>query len=892
MSLIGQKFGNYVLIEMLGKGGMGEVYLGENPDIGRRVAIKVLSPLLASSESISRRFLSEARSVIRISHPNIIDIFDFGRSEQGQLYYAMEALKGRELSEQMRETPRFPPQLTLVYLEQICAALGAAHSVGVVHRDLKPENIFVLEGCDPPRIKILDFGIAKLLEDDGDGTRTATGMIMGSPISIAPEQAAGMPDLIGPRTDIYSLGVLLFWMLRGEPPFACANVSGLMAKHITEQPPRLDDGKPKFPARLADLVASCLEKEPDRRPASAEEVHRRFAEAVGQPSTNMASNPQTPIRVGLPTAILGGARDVEAIEGTVAKESGGRSDSAPAVELLVDKAEAEECGVGEKIMHGVRDSANISMAAQSIVGVNSQAVDPTVVESPSRQPSSDFPVSKGITPKDASTLTSSTVVFTDSRKKWQIIAAIVAGVALATVGFLFLAPSDGKSGDTSTSHKFNATSVESNSNKVSSPVHDNRMPGSSKGPNLKPVSINAKDNEEASEEKAILKEAILHHKRGQDAKTLGVNSGDMATLRKATREYKLAAKAYKKYLMGFPNSKHKHEIKYSYALCLYYSQRFLEAASTFIEVRDSRLDTRFREEAAFSATKAYEELITESKIRLPAMPQSDNFPGSLKPMAKHEYVSKWQKALDDYGRILPKSSRTPRLSYKAAEISYRFRDFKDAQKRFESIYETYCATSYATDSAKALVSIYRLEGNKKKQMEWNNKLLNGKCSNREEAATAKGHSPQARTAKSVAASPQVGTLSNLEAKYVGRHSLGVNRVTQDRRTGRVTIKKIGGKLHLKGYVRGHGWNKGNGKGRFWLKLSGEVKPVSRLKFHLAGTITGLPDEPPERVRTTTGRFTFIAKFGRGYWRMYEVNGKECVCDQNCGNDFCYISIGF
>ena len=127
----------------------------------------------------------------------------------------------------------------------------------------------------------------------------------------------------------------------------------------------------------------------------------------------------------------------------------------------------------------------------------------------------------------------------------------------------------------------------------------------------------------------------------------------------------------------------------------------------------------------------------------------------------------------------------------------------------------------------------------------------------------------------------------LDQYYLGRHSLGVNRVTDDRRIGRVKVTRKNGKLMLSGGVR---------KGRYWLKISGQVKPVSRRKFHLVGTITGVPDmswaREPLRQRTTRGRFTFISKFGRGYWRLYFVNGRDCPCDDNCGNDFCYISIGF
>ena len=283
-SLTGQHIGNYVVIRPLGEGGMGAVYLARHPEIEREVAIKVLGAILLPEQV--DRFIDEARAASRIRHPNIIDVYDLGRTGEGRIYYVMEALQGRELKEEMEEhfrrTGRMRPAEVLPILAQVCHGLQAAHDHGVVHRDLKPENIFLLRRKHLA-VKILDFGLAKLLEQEQPGTsRTRTGAIMGSPLVIAPEQAAGRHRDISPRTDLYSLGVILYWMLAGRPPFEDQEVWLLISHHIEDLPPPLEQHAPDLPRPLLDLVMQCLEKDPQRRPSSAREVLSRFARAVGR----------------------------------------------------------------------------------------------------------------------------------------------------------------------------------------------------------------------------------------------------------------------------------------------------------------------------------------------------------------------------------------------------------------------------------------------------------------------------------------------------------------------------------------------------------------------------------------------------------------------------------
>jgi len=279
--LVGRRVGNYELKALLGRGGMGSVYLAEHPRIGRKVAVKVMSSAFSQLPHASERFEAEAKLITRVSHPNIIEVFDFGSLDDGSLYYVMELLEGRELAEVLRERGRLSAQEALSYVEQICAALQAAHDQGVVHRDLKPENIFVLE-AEPPVVKILDFGIAKLLEAEGEGGGglTKTGMVMGTPLFIAPEQAAGEPHRISALTDVYSLGVVLYRMLGGVTPFCDTAPGRLIASHITKEPPPLLEHEPGVPAGVAGLVHRCLSKEPEERPGSAAEVALEFKDAL------------------------------------------------------------------------------------------------------------------------------------------------------------------------------------------------------------------------------------------------------------------------------------------------------------------------------------------------------------------------------------------------------------------------------------------------------------------------------------------------------------------------------------------------------------------------------------------------------------------------------------
>jgi serine/threonine-protein kinase len=271
----GTGVGEYRVLRKLGEGGMGAVYAGEQPTIGKRVAIKVLAPHCAGDSDLVRRFAEEARAANRIQHPHIIDIFSFGQLPDGRHYFVMEFLEGQSMAEAIDKQSLQPGELRRL-LCQICGALEASHQAGIVHRDLKPENIWIAR---PPHgesyVKLLDFGIAKLL----DPTRTNlthTGTVLGTPLFMAPEQCMGR--LVDARTDIYALGVLLYRIFSGQYPFQGTVITELVYQHVAEAPPPPSRHR-AMPPDLERIILDCLAKEPAARPQSARLLCERL-EAV------------------------------------------------------------------------------------------------------------------------------------------------------------------------------------------------------------------------------------------------------------------------------------------------------------------------------------------------------------------------------------------------------------------------------------------------------------------------------------------------------------------------------------------------------------------------------------------------------------------------------------
>jgi eukaryotic-like serine/threonine-protein kinase len=290
-TLIGTVFdGRYRIIRKLGAGGMADVYLAEDQELGRRVAIKILNDRHASDDSFVERFRREAKNAAGLSHPNIVSIYDRGEAE-GTYYIAMEFLDGRSLKELIVARGSAPIKIAIEYARQILAALGAAHQHGIVHRDIKPHNVLVGgEG----RLKVTDFGIAR----SGASQMTEVGSIIGTAQYLSPEQARGAP--VDQTSDLYSVGVVLYEMLTGQVPFTGDTPLEIAMKHLSEVPKPPSELRPDVPHDLDSVVLRALAKEPGERYQSAEEMDADLARVA----QGLPVDPETEEAA---TAVLAGA---------------------------------------------------------------------------------------------------------------------------------------------------------------------------------------------------------------------------------------------------------------------------------------------------------------------------------------------------------------------------------------------------------------------------------------------------------------------------------------------------------------------------------------------------------------------------------------------------------
>jgi serine/threonine protein kinase len=306
----GTMAGAYVLKKELASGGGGTVYEAQHRILGRRAAVKVLRRQLAASAQMNARFLQEARAVNMIKHPNIVDILDFGDLPDGRPFYVMELLEGIDLRSILTERGRFPPAEVLEILEPVCSALQAAHDLGIVHRDLKASNIFIGTAGDKRLIKLLDFGIAKLMRPEGgEGGLTVVGTRLGTSYTMAPEQIRG--DAVDPRTDIYALGVVLYHLLTGQYPFRAETMTDIERQHLEAPPPRPSQAAPVSPA-LDAVVLRCMEKSAERRYPSARAFIEALRDAVGT-RTEAVEKPVTAAAIFVEIRIADGA-DAESDE--------------------------------------------------------------------------------------------------------------------------------------------------------------------------------------------------------------------------------------------------------------------------------------------------------------------------------------------------------------------------------------------------------------------------------------------------------------------------------------------------------------------------------------------------------------------------------------------------
>ena len=282
--LIGRAVGNYQVLEKIGEGGMGSVYLAQHPLIGKRVALKVLHREFSTNPDVIDRFFTEAKAVNDIQHPNIVDIIDYGSIPGSHgvdmVFFLMEFLDGQSIADVIDNHAPLGVERALTIASQIADALGASHAQGIIHRDLKPDNVFLIDrGRRTDVVKVLDFGIAKLTGDRSGGRRTQTGIVIGTPYYMSPEQCEGKCN-VDHRTDVYALGVVLYEMLTGTLPFRGEGYGEILMQHLTRPPPPLRDAVPELSPDVEAVVLRALAKDRDHRYPSMSE----FMTALADPS--------------------------------------------------------------------------------------------------------------------------------------------------------------------------------------------------------------------------------------------------------------------------------------------------------------------------------------------------------------------------------------------------------------------------------------------------------------------------------------------------------------------------------------------------------------------------------------------------------------------------------
>jgi serine/threonine protein kinase len=265
----------------IGTGGMGTVYRAKHLGLERAVAVKIIKPEFASDPDVADRFMREARTMAKLRHPHAAMIFDAGNLPDGRHFIIMEFVEGRTLSETLEREGRFTPERAIRIAADICDVLAEAHNLGIVHRDLKPSNIMLNERG----VCVLDFGVAKVLATSADATHThattGSGVIVGTPRYMSPEQCLG--QRIGARSDLYSLGVLLYEMLAGRPPFTDPLASAVLVKQATAAPPPLPKIRADIPRALVVAVHTLLAKRPEDRPQDARAAQKLLEKSIIRP---------------------------------------------------------------------------------------------------------------------------------------------------------------------------------------------------------------------------------------------------------------------------------------------------------------------------------------------------------------------------------------------------------------------------------------------------------------------------------------------------------------------------------------------------------------------------------------------------------------------------------
>ena len=311
--------GQFRIVEKIGKGGMGAVYKAEQPDMNRYVAIKILHSRYLSRSDLVSRFRREARAMSQLSHPNTARVFLYGQLEDGACYFVMEHLVGQNLAQIVRAEGAMKPKRAMRIMIQVCSALEEAHQAGIVHRDLKPENVFVTtQGGIRDFPKVLDFGLAKVTERQmrpGSMVLTQQGMVFGTPEFMSPEQAHG--KTLDARSDIYSLGIILYELLTGKLPFDAKQPIEYIQLHVNATPIPLSKRLPEadFPPGLEEVVMAALAKKPEDRYASAAEfavaLESLFQADAGEGGSISLPTPIPPVPVPDPAPSIVPLRGLE-----------------------------------------------------------------------------------------------------------------------------------------------------------------------------------------------------------------------------------------------------------------------------------------------------------------------------------------------------------------------------------------------------------------------------------------------------------------------------------------------------------------------------------------------------------------------------------------------------
>ena len=360
----------FKVVALVARGGMGKVYRAEQAPLGRTCALKVLNPKYAGDHDpeFHKRFFLEASIASKLTHPNTVTIFDYGRTDDDIYYMAMEYLEGRTLHRGIREEGSFGEERTAHIARQVCRSLREAHSLGVIHRDLKPANIFLVEHADEQDfVKVLDFGLVKNVENPGEDL-TQAGLFMGSPKYMAPEQIKG--DKVDGRTDIYALGIIMYEMVCGKVPFDRPNSVHIMMAHVNEQPPPLRSINPdiQISPSSEELIFKCLEKDPELRYGSMEHLLNALKTVGGGAMTATLSGV---LSSGDFMAVTGSSGAVATGSGPsqpMFLSSSGSSDSGP---LMGQQAMVSHEGFQHK--KGSKGVLAIAIAAVLVLGIGGVA---------------------------------------------------------------------------------------------------------------------------------------------------------------------------------------------------------------------------------------------------------------------------------------------------------------------------------------------------------------------------------------------------------------------------------------------------------------------------------------------------------------------------------------